>query len=391
MTGLTHILEVNKISKTFTQGGPAVLSEMSFGLAQGQVICLVGPSGGGKTTLLRCLAGLEKVDNGLITMLGRKISSKPRSDVAYVFQDYTLWPDKTVLENILLAPVLVKKQSREEATEIAEQLLKKFSLLDKRHDYPRSLSGGQRQRVAIIRALAMQPKILLLDEITSALDPELVAGVLNVIKVLAKEGQSMVIATHHVRFATEVADKILFLENGTIIQESNARDFIYAQKNSRIQDFVHALGFGQQEINVYEGADQFQAFQLGTLKRFREGSSKNVVGSSGDRWFEVMGKYYDIYERQRVQKGIIWKMIMYSESPLDRDVRLRYPSLNEYRLLPKNVENPANYYVIEDVVVVQIFGKPDEEPAIIEIKNGNVAKSYQNYFNLIWEQSTPVV
>jgi len=278
----------------------------------------------------------------------------------------------------------------QKAKQMASDLLKRFDLYDKKDAYPDFLSGGQKQRVAIIRALAMQPKLLLLDEITSALDPELISSVLNLIKVLAKEGQSMVVVTHHLKFATEIADKIIFLDGGSILQESSARDFIYAQNNPRITDFLQTFSLSKQEINVYEGRDQFQAFQLGTLKRFKKGSSKYVVGSSGDRWFETMGDFYETYEKERVEKEISWRMIMYSESPRDRDLRLRYPKLNDYRLIPKHLENPANYYVIEDVVVIQIFGKEGDEPAIIEIKNKNVALSYMNYFNLLWEQSRPI-
>lgn len=393
------ILEVKDLSKSFVSHGKAVgVQSVSFSLNEGEVACLVGPSGSGKSTLLRCLAGLELIDGGEIVLLGdhklhvydQSAAQALRDNVTFVFQDYNLWPHKTVLENIVLAPVLSKKMSRPEAIKEATKLLKKFDLYEKRDVYPDFLSGGQKQRVAIIRALAMKPKLLLLDEITSALDPELIASVLNVIKVLARDGQSMVIATHHLKFATEVANKIIFLEKGKMLQESAPRDFIYAQQNERIEDFLKTLTLNKNEINVYEGYDQFQAFQMGTLKRFKKGSSKNVVGSSGDRWFECMGEYYEAYEKLRAEKEIGWRMIMYSESPLDREIRLRYPELNEYRLLPKQVENPANYYVIEDVVVVQIFGKPGDEPAIIEIKNANVAKSYQNYFDFLWERSKEI-
>ena len=200
----------------------------------------------------------------------------------------------------------------------------------------------------------------------------------------------MIVVTHHLKFATEIADRIVFLDGGSVLQESSSQDFIYAQNNPRIIDFLKTFSLSKEEINVYEGADQFQAFQLGTLKRFKKGSAKCVVGSSGDKWFETMGAYYDTYERERIKRGIAWKMIMYEESPRDKDLRVRYPELNNYRLIPKHMENPANYYVIEDVVVIQIFGKDGDTPKIIEIKNKDVAKSYMNYFTLLWEQSTPI-
>jgi len=393
------ILSIRDLSKTYYSGKKLVaLSNISFSVGKGKVICLVGPSGSGKSTLLRCIAGLEEADTGEILILGKyklhlydaEASMAIRENVGMVFQDYNLWPHKTVMENIVFAPVMRKRMSRERAVQIATGLLRRFDLYDKRDTFPEQLSGGQKQRVSIIRALAMKPKLLLLDEITSALDPELISSVLNLIKVLAKEGQSMLIVTHHLKFATEIADRILFLDDGKLIQDASARDFVYAQKNSRISDYLQTFFLNKQEINIYEGYDQFQAYQLGTLKRFKKGAAKCVVASSGDRWFEAMGDYYDVYEQERIKKDIAWRMIMYQESSRDRDLRLRFPKLNVYRLIPKHMENPANYYVIEDVVVIQIFGKPGDEPALIEIKNKNVAKSYLNYFELLWERSSPI-
>jgi ABC-type multidrug transport system ATPase subunit len=232
----------------------------------------------------------------------------------------------------------------------------------------------------------MQPEILYLDEITSALDPELVSSVLALIKILAKEGQSMILTTHHLKFATEVADKIIFLDNGKLISESSARDFIYAQKNKRINEFIKTLSVNKNEINVHEGYDQFQAFQLGTLKRFKRHTIKYVVASHGDRWFQAMGDYYQQYEDERIKKEIVWKMLMYKESPLDHDLRIRHPDLNIYRIIPHKIEQPANYYVMDDIVAIQIFDENDK-PAVIEIKNADVAKSYLNYFQILWEQA----
>lgn len=393
------LLKVNNLTKSFLVNGEKInaVHNVSFSLKEGEVLCVVGPSGSGKSTLLRCLSGLEKIDFGSIVLLGKheiheyekKSLSVLRDTVTFVFQDFSLWPHKTVLENIVMAPI-VKGKGRQHTIDKAHQLLKRFDLYDKKDVYPDFLSGGQKQRAAIIRALMMEPKVLLFDEITSALDPEVVKNILTFIKTLAKEGQSMIIVTHELRFAAEVADRIIFLEDGKILQEDVVRDFMYAQKNKRIQEFIKALSLSKHEINIYEGYDQFQSFQIGTLKRFSEGSSKNVVGSSGDRWFEAMGKYYKQYEEERARKNISWRMIMYEESPLDADLRKRLPALNEYRLIPKNYQNPANYYVIDDVVVIQIFGEPGDEPSIIEIKNAHVAKSYQNFFDLLWERGTPI-
>ena len=386
---MNTILSLQNILKQYpATTGFAGIANISLELTKGEVVCLVGPSGAGKSTLLRCVAGLESMDSGQVLLEG----AMPKDgDITFVFQDYNLWSHKTVLENIVLAPVLSGKVSRSEAVAHASFLLERFSLLDKKDAYPDFLSGGQKQRAAIIRALAIKPKVLLLDEITSALDPELVNSVLNVIKVLAKEGQSMLIATHQLKFATEVADRIIFLESGKQAQVSSPQDFLYGQTNPRIVEFIKTLNLHTQEISVYEGYDQFQAFQLGLLKRQRAGEAQCVVGSSGDRWFECMGKYYKDYEKLRIEKSIPWRMLMYSESARDKDIRLRHPLLNEYRLMPATLENPANYYVVGDVVVIQIFGEPGDEPAVIEIKNAHLAKSYQNYFNLLWEQSTAII
>ncbi len=237
------ILTVDRLTKRFTSektsGG---ISDITFDVWPGEVSCLVGPSGAGKTTLLRVLAGLEVIDSGSATFLGTQAGQSPRKDISMVFQDFNLWPHLTILENIVLAPITSHGIVRDVAEKQAIELLKKFDLFEKRFSYPKELSGGQRQRIAIIRALATGPKLLLLDEITSALDPELVTQVLRMIKTLAKEGQSMIIATHHLKFATEVAHKILFLEHGTLLQESSAHDFIHTQTHPRIQEFLRSVG-----------------------------------------------------------------------------------------------------------------------------------------------------
>jgi len=390
------VISVQHIYKSF--GKLPVLKDVSFEVLPGQVVVLLGPSGSGKTTLLRCLNNLVSLDQGRIQIAGSEITPEAkeadmqflRRKIGMVSQSFNLWPHKTVIENIIEAPMRVLGMNRDEAVKEARKLLGQVELEDKEAEYPQNLSGGQQQRVAIARALALKPEILLLDEITSALDPELVGSVLRTIKLLAKSGQSMVVVTHYLSFAMQIADKILFLDGGTLAQQSSPSDFIYAQPDQRIREFIKNIPARSQEINVYEGHAEFQAYQLGTLKRFPDGSSKNVVGSSGDRWFEAMGEHYEQYEKTRIEKKISWRMIMYEESSLDRDLRLRHPELNEYRLIPNNLENPANFYVIKEVVVIQIFGKPGDEPAVIEINNPDVAKSYQNYFNLLWEQSTPV-
>ncbi len=244
------MLSVQKISKRYDGLRRPALNDVSLTLRRGEVLCLVGPSGGGKSTLLRCLAGLESIDRGSISVsepnlirIGPNNDPAPlRSIGTYVFQDYNLWPHKTVLENITLAPVLTEQCTVQNAEQQARELLRKFGLYDKRHSYPSFLSGGQRQRVALIRAIAIHPAVLYLDEITSALDPFLIASVLEAIQLLARDGQSMVITTHHLAFAAEVATNLVYLEDGAVVGQGTPATFIRKQKNPRIREFLRTLG-----------------------------------------------------------------------------------------------------------------------------------------------------
>ncbi|HCD45087.1 MAG TPA: glutamine ABC transporter ATP-binding protein, partial [Lachnoclostridium sp.] len=218
------ILKTENLRKSYENGQP-VLKDISFTLEKGEVVVVVGPSGCGKSTFLRCLNMLEPIDSGTIQFKDQIIDRSKRDvyeirqKIGMVFQSYDLFPHKTILGNILLAPLKVQKRDKKEVEKEAEQLLARVGLLDKKDSYPRQLSGGQKQRVAIVRALIMHPEILLLDEITAALDPEMVREVLQVVLELAKDGMTMVIVTHEMGFAKEVADRILFMDQGIIMEE----------------------------------------------------------------------------------------------------------------------------------------------------------------------------
>ena len=236
------MIRVHNLQKQF--GESHVLRGISCQIAANEVVCVIGPSGSGKSTFLRCINALETLSSGEIEVNGFAVHdqktdlNKMRESVGMVFQRFNLFPHMTVLENIIMAPVSVKKRPRAEAIAQAEQLLLKVGLLDKIDAYPNSLSGGQQQRVAIARALAMEPKIMLFDEPTSALDPELVGEVLAVMKSLALEGMTMVVVTHEMGFAREVADRVLFIDQG-IIQEEGAPQQIFSQPaNPRTQAFL---------------------------------------------------------------------------------------------------------------------------------------------------------
>jgi polar amino acid transport system ATP-binding protein len=235
------VIKASKISKRFDK--LEVLKNISLDIEEGEVVCIIGPSGSGKSTLLRCLNKLEKIQNGSITILGEDIVNtqninKLRENIGMVFQAFNLFPNYTVLENMILAPLELKKMERKEAEEKAIALLKKVGLEDKKDVYPSTLSGGQKQRVAIARALEMNPKIMLFDEPTSALDPEMVEEVLKVMKDLAQEGMTMVIVTHEMGFARDVADRVIFMDGGYIVEEGSAKELFTAPKTNRCQEFL---------------------------------------------------------------------------------------------------------------------------------------------------------
>lgn len=242
------MINIQHLSKSFSS--LEVLKQIDLHVNSGEVIAILGPSGSGKSTLLRCINGLEELTSGSIEVNGIVIDAKQsprernrqirksRLHTGMVFQQFNLYPHKTVLENVIEAPIIVKKWSKNKAVEKAEQLLKRVGLLDKKDVYPSRLSGGQQQRVAIARALAMEPDILLFDEPTSALDPELVDEVLAVIKELAKDGMTMVIVTHEMAFAREVADRIIFMADGVIVEEDIPEQFFTQPKTDRAKKFL---------------------------------------------------------------------------------------------------------------------------------------------------------
>ncbi|TYS10472.1 arginine ABC transporter ATP-binding protein ArtR [Bacillus subtilis] len=239
------MIKVEQLSKSF--GKHEVLKDISTTISEGEVVAVIGPSGSGKSTFLRCLNLLEKPNGGTITIKDKEITKqktntlKVRENIGMVFQHFHLFPHKTVLENIMYAPVNVKRESKQSAQEKAEELLRKVGLFEKRNDYPNRLSGGQKQRVAIARALAMNPDIMLFDEPTSALDPEMVKEVLQVMKELVETGMTMVIVTHEMGFAKEVADRVLFMDQGMIVEDGNPKEFFLSPKSKRAQDFLEKI------------------------------------------------------------------------------------------------------------------------------------------------------
>ncbi|ADJ61595.1 amino acid ABC transporter ATP-binding protein [Herbaspirillum seropedicae] len=239
------MIKVNQLQKRFGQAH--ILRGIDCEIRAREVVCVIGPSGSGKSTFLRCLNGLEEVSDGDIFIEGVKLNDPKvnlnalRAELGMVFQRFNLFPHMTVLENLIMAPMQVKKLSRREAVLVAEKLLQKVGLLDKIDAFPNQLSGGQQQRVAIARALAMEPKVMLFDEPTSALDPELVGEVLTVMKQLAEEGMTMVVVTHEMGFAREVSDRVLFIDQGVIMEEGPPQQVLGDPHHERTRDFLRKV------------------------------------------------------------------------------------------------------------------------------------------------------
>lgn len=229
---MSEILRINNISKNFDNN--TILDDVSLTVNKGEVVVIVGPSGCGKSTLLRCVNGLEDIQDGSIECDG---------DIGMVFQSYDLFPHKTILQNLTLAPIKVKKRNKAEVTKEALELLDRVGLLSKKDNYPRQLSGGQKQRVAIVRALIMHPEVLLLDEITAALDPEMVREVLDVVLALAREGRTMVIVTHEMQFAKAVASRVVFIDGGKIVEEGKPKEFFDHPRTDRLKRFLQTFSY----------------------------------------------------------------------------------------------------------------------------------------------------
>ena len=236
------LLTVKHLVKQY--GDHIVLNDISLDIKKGEVIVVVGPSGCGKSTLLRCINALEPIQGGVIKLGDIPIEAKSKSlislrqKIGMVFQSYDLFPHLTVLDNILLAPMKVQKRKKEEVTEEAMKLLRKVGLQEQAGKFPRELSGGQKQRVAIVRALCMHPEILLFDEVTAALDPEMVGEVLDVMKELAQEGMTMVVVTHEMGFAREVGSRVLFMADGKLLEHGTPKEIFENPQNPRLKDFL---------------------------------------------------------------------------------------------------------------------------------------------------------
>ena len=243
------ILQIKDLKKSF--GDNQILKGISLDVKQGEVVVILGSSGCGKSTLLRCINGLEMIQGGDILLDGKSITGSKkdfhliRQKIGMVFQSYDLFPHLDILQNLILGPVKAQGRNKEEVIAEAEKLLDRVGLLDKKHSFARQLSGGQKQRVAIVRSLLMHPEVILFDEVTASLDPEMVREVLELINDLAQEGRTMLIVTHELQFARAIADRIIFMDKGVIAEEGTAEEFFNQPKTQRAQEFLNVFDFSQ--------------------------------------------------------------------------------------------------------------------------------------------------
>ena len=240
-----HLVELERVTKRFDSN--LVLDGINLSISRGEAVVVAGPSGSGKSTMLRCINGLEQIDSGDVRFEGRSVSNAGkelyalRAEMGMVFQQFNLFPHKTVMQNLVLGPMEVKGVSRDAARKTATALLERVGIPEKADAYPADLSGGQQQRVAIARALAMEPKLMLFDEPTSALDPEMIREVLDVMRDLARDGMTMVVVTHEMGFAREVCDRIVFIDEGKIVEEGPPNEFFTETKSARAKEFVDKI------------------------------------------------------------------------------------------------------------------------------------------------------
>ncbi|MDO5649556.1 MAG: amino acid ABC transporter ATP-binding protein [Gallicola sp.] len=250
------LLRIENIVKDYGNG--PILKNLSLDIHKGEVVVVIGPSGCGKSTLLRCINGLEKIQEGQIYLRDQLLTDPRtkwtgvRQKIGMVFQSYELFPHMTIMDNILLGPLKAQKRKKKEVQREAERLLDRVGLLDRKDDFPRQLSGGQKQRVAIVRALIMNPEIMLFDEVTAALDPEMVREVLDVMLELAESGSTMVIVTHEMQFAEAVADRIVFLDEGEIVEMDKPENFFHHTKTDRAKKFLNTFTFQKEELEHEE-------------------------------------------------------------------------------------------------------------------------------------------
>ena len=377
------MLNALNITKKF--GNHVVLQDINLEIKPGTITSIIGPSGSGKTTLLKALSLLDLPQSGSITLddknyifpLISENITPPWPRVSVVFQQLFIWPHLTLRQNIELP--LETKGTLEENKEYLEELYTMFNMKDFLDRYPNEASVGQRQRVALVRALALKPEYLLLDEITSSLDVEQSEIILSHLVTIKQRGVGIVMVAHDINFAVSNADTVCFMEGGKIIKQGKPYEFLLESKNKRISDFIANASLGTASVKIYSGEEEFQAYHIALLNRLPTNSTITIIGGLGDSWYVPMGSKYKEYDALRVKKNIAWNMLMYEYGEEDRRLVKEHPTINNLSILSESMKSSGDININSDgTVVLQVI---DPTPTVIEIKNQALADSYMHYYN----------
>jgi len=377
------MLSGTKLTKIYN--GREVLKEVSIKIEPGKITSLIGPSGSGKTTILRVLSMLDLPESGSIILDDKKYNfplekdkiTPPWPKVSVVFQQLFIWPHLTLRKNIEL-PLEIKGVLNENK-EYLDELYQMFDMNEFIDRFPNQVSLGQRQRVALVRALALKPKYLLLDEITSSLDVEQSGIILSHLTKIKQQGVGIIMVAHDIDFALSSADSVCFIENGRIVKQGKPYEFLLETNNTRIRNFIDSASLGADNVRMYSGQDEFQAYHLALLERLSENSVITIIGGLGSTWYDPMGDKYKKYNALRIKKNIVWNMLMYEYGEEDRRLAKEHPSLNNLFTLSESTKTMADININSDgTVILQIF---DPIPTVIEIKSQALADSYLSYYN----------
>lgn len=368
-----------------------ILDNISIQIEPGKITSIIGPSGAGKTSLLKALSLLDLPDSGSIT-IDDKIYNFPEDKdritppwpkISVVFQQLFIWPHLTMRKNIEL-PLEIKGLLKENKSYL-EELYEMFDMKGFIDRYPNEVSLGQKQRGALVRALALKPQYLLLDEITSSLDVEQSEIILSHLTKIKNKGVGIIMVAHDLNFALANADSVCFIESGKIIKQGKPYEFLLETGNKRIKNFIENASLGADNVKVYSGQEEFQAYHLALLNRLPINSSITIIGGLGTTWYSPMGDKYKEYDAIRHKKNITWDMLMYEYGEEDRRLAKENIAINNFHVLPTSIKNLADININSDgTVVLQTF---DPVPAVIEIKNKALADSYMYYYHDLLKQS----
>lgn len=361
-----------------------VLNGINIEVKPGTITSLIGPSGSGKTTLLKVLSLLEQPQSGSLTFddkeyvfpVDRRNVVPPWPEISVVFQQLFIWPHLSLRKNIELP--LKMSGTLKQSVKYLNKLYKMFGMNEFLDRFPNEASIGQRQRTALVRALALKPKYLLLDEITSSLDVEQSRIILSHLAEVKKIGVGILMVTHDINFAISDADNVCFIDGGKIIKQGKPYEFLLETKHKQISSFINSAFLGSNQLRVYSGKEEFQAYHLALLERLPKNSVITIIGGLGKTWYGPMGDKYKDYDKLRVKKNITWDMLMYEYGAEDRRLVQEHPTINNFYVLSKSFKNLSDININSDgTIILQIF---DPVPTVIEIKNQVLADSYMRYY-----------